>query len=97
MQLLFSNTNKWKSLDTFTTDLKKSCNLGDYKIEKANYAGASPAGGHFPPIYFLPPHGIFLEGKSCCLWPKKTFKFVISAKTFFFIFGDHLLLAGKNV
>ena len=45
------------------------------------------AGGHCPPdfcfsppIYFLPPHGIFLRGKSCCFCPEKPFKFAISAR-----------------
>ena len=70
---------------------------------------ASPAGGQggsaspifvfAPPIYFLPFHGIFLGGKSCCFWPEKTFKFVtsarkslrISAKTFYLFFGDYLI------
>ena len=53
--------------------------------------GASPAGrgrgGYAPPIFvfaspifFLPPHGIFLGGKKWCFWAEKTFKFVISAR-----------------
>ena len=71
MQLLFSNTNKWKSLDTFTTHLKKSCNLGDYKIEKANYAGASPAGGHFPPDLFLAPTRYFFGRKKLLFMAEK--------------------------
>ena len=74
------------------------------------------AGGAMPPnfcscpppsdFFLAPPHGIFLGGKSCCFWAKKTLKFAISArkkpwisaKTFFFyFFGDHLLLVGKLV
>ena len=57
-------------------------------------------GGHcppdfpfFPPIYFLPLHGISVGEKSCGFWPEKLFKFLIlarkslwiSAKTFFFL------------
>ena len=48
--------------------------------------GTSPAGGNAPRFLFLTPnlflahHGIFLGGKSCCFWAKKTFKFVISAR-----------------
>ena len=57
-----------------------------------------------PPDLFLAPHGIFWGERSCCFWPEKTFEFVISAskslrisaKTFFFFFGDHLILAGKK-
>ena len=84
-------------------------------------AGASPAGGGGgkggmaypifvfapPPDLFLAPHGIFLGGKSCCFWPEKPLKVVISARksfritaktfSFFFFFGDQLFLAGKNV
>ena len=58
-----------------------------------------------PPDLFLAPPQYFLGGKSCCFWPEKTFKFVIldgkslriSAKTFFFVFWDHLILAGKSL
>ena len=54
--------------------------------------------GAMPPRFIsCPPLGIFWGGISCCFWPEKTFKFVISArkslrisaKTFFF--GDHLI------
>ena len=56
-------------------------------------------------LFLPPPHGIFLGGRSWCFWAKKTLKFAISArkslriaaKTFFFFFGDHLLLVGKFV
>ena len=42
--------------------------------------GPSPAGGqggNAPPIFFLPPNGIFLGGRSCCYWAEKTLKFAI--------------------
>ena len=54
-----------------------------------NLAGHVASGGAFPPrfsffpllpIYFLPSHGIFMGGKSCCFWPEKPFEFVISAR-----------------
>ena len=64
------------------------------RVASGGAGGAMPLQFSFlppPPIYFLPPHGIFL-GRSCFFWPEKTLKFVtsvrkslrISAKTFFF-------------
>ena len=78
--------------------------LKEYPARSYQRPGASPAGGrggNAPPIFFLPPHGIFL---SWWFWAEKTLKFAIlarknlriSAKIFFFLFfGDHLLFGGK--
>ena len=58
-----------------------------------------------PPIYFLPPHGIFWEEEVAFFWPEKTLKFVISvkkslrilAKTFFFPFFLRLPGFGRKI
>ena len=68
--------------------------------------GAMPPRFSFlPPQFFFCPRRYFLGGRSCCSWAEKTLKFAtsarksrrISAKIFFFIFGDHLLLIEKFV
>ena len=59
----------------------------------------------FLPHLFLAPHGIFLGGRSCFFWPENMLKFEISAgkslrisaKTFFFFFGDHLSFWPENL
>ena len=70
------------------------------RVASGGAGGAMPLRFSFlpplSPIYFLPPHGIFWGGISCCFWPEKTFKFVISArkslrisaKTFSFFFFE---------
>ena len=78
------------------------------KVEGApRNAGASPAGergGYAPPIFVLvppppdllfapPPRFFWGGGKSCWFWPEKAFGF--RQRPFFF--GDHLILARKNV
>ena len=63
------------------------------RVASGGAGGAMPPRFSFlPPDFFLAPHGVFLGGRSWCIWAGKTLKFAIlarkslriSAKTFFF-------------